>query len=76
LALYRSSGERAWLHRAQAIAEKAALPYAEISTGHFTEEFALRPDSLYKGELGVAVLAADLECPGVSALPAFELAQF
>ncbi|MGO9339440.1 MAG: lanthionine synthetase LanC family protein [Terracidiphilus sp.] len=76
LALYRCSGERAWLHRAQALAEKAALVFAEISTGRVPEEFALRPDSLYKGELGVAVLAADLEYPDVSALPAFEFARF
>jgi serine/threonine protein kinase len=74
LALYRSSGERAWLHRAQALAEKAALPYAEISVGRASEEVTFRPDSLYKGELGVAVLAADLERPDVSALPAFEFA--
>ncbi|MGD0630558.1 MAG: lanthionine synthetase LanC family protein [Terracidiphilus sp.] len=76
LALYRSSGERSWLHRAQALAEKAALPYAETSAGRASEEFPFRPNSLYKGELGVAVLAADLECPDVSALPAFELAKF
>jgi hypothetical protein len=37
---------------------------------------ALRPDSLYKGELGVAVLAADLENPDGSALPAFEFIEF
>jgi serine/threonine-protein kinase len=72
LALYRSTGEISWLHRAQALAEKAALPYAEISAGRASEEFPFRPDSLYKGELGVAVLAADLECPEVAALPAFE----
>jgi serine/threonine-protein kinase len=73
LALYRSSGEISWLHRAQALAEKAALPYAEISVGRASQEFPFRPDSLYKGELGIAVLAADLECPDASALPAFEL---
>ena len=76
LALYRRSGERAWLHRAQALAEKAALVFAEISAGRVPGELAYRPDSLYKGELGVAVLAADLECPDASALPAFEFAEF
>jgi hypothetical protein len=42
--------------------------------GRASEEVTFRPDSLYKGELGVAVLAADLECPEDSALPAFEFA--
>jgi serine/threonine protein kinase len=74
LALYRASGQRTWLHRAQALAEKAALPYAEISVGRASVDSTFRPDSLYKGELGVAVLAADLEHPDVSALPAFEFA--
>jgi eukaryotic-like serine/threonine-protein kinase len=76
LALYRRSGERAWLHRAQALAEKAALVFFEVPAGRVPEELAFRPDSLYKGELGVAVLAADFECPDVSALPAFEYDNF
>jgi serine/threonine protein kinase len=76
LALYRRGSERAWLHRAQALAEKAAIAYRDMAPGRDPDMLALRPDSLYKGALGVAVLAADLECPDASALPAFELIEF
>lgn len=76
LALYRHSGERAWLHRAQALAEKAAIAYRDMPPGRDSDALALRPDSLYKGEVGVAVLAADLEAPDSAALPAFELIEF
>jgi eukaryotic-like serine/threonine-protein kinase len=73
LAIYRHSGESGWLDRAQAIAEKEAVACREIPTGRDADALAFRPDSLYKGELGVAVLAADLEAPDSAALPAFEL---
>ena len=76
LAFYRHSGDRAWLHRAQALAEKASLAYRDMPAGRDTDAIALRPDSLYKGELGVAVLAADLEDPEAAALPAFEFMDY
>jgi serine/threonine-protein kinase len=76
LSIYRHSGDKAWLHRAQALAEKAAVAYRDMPAGSDAVALALRPDSLYKGELGVAVLAADLENPDGSALPAFEFIEF
>jgi len=72
LALYRYTSERTWLHRAQALTEKAAIGYRDMPPGLDFDGVALRPNSLYKGELAVAVLAADLECPESSAQPAFE----
>ena len=63
LALYRQTGDAAWLDRARTLAERAMQA---VSRGE-----AL-PNSLYKGEVGVAVLAAELERPEFSAMPLFE----
>jgi hypothetical protein len=63
LALHRATGERIWLARARVLAEGAAAA---------VREHALRPDSLYKGTIGVAVLAADLERSDEAAMPFFE----
>jgi len=41
------------------------------SSGDY-QELAMRAESLYKGELGVAVLAAELEKPESAAMPLFE----
>jgi serine/threonine protein kinase len=68
LAVYRHSGEKAWLHRAQALAERIATACIDTPKDAGGE----LPYSLFKGELGVAVLAADLESPEESAFPAFE----
>jgi eukaryotic-like serine/threonine-protein kinase len=76
LAVYRCTGDKAWLHSAQALAEKAAVAFRNIPAVPQADLIALRPDSLYKGELGVAVLAADLENPDASAMPAFEFVEF
>lgn len=76
LALYRQTRERSWLHRAQVLAEKSAITFRDMPTGGEFDVLALRPNSLYKGELGVAVLAADLENPDGSAFPAFEFIDF
>jgi serine/threonine-protein kinase len=75
LALYKHSSERAWLHRAQALAEKAAIAYRDLSAARDSDPLT-RTDSLYKGELGVAVLAADLQNPDESSQPAFEFVEF
>jgi hypothetical protein len=64
------------LHRAHVLAERAAIAYRNLPTGRNFDAIRLRPDSLYKGELGVAVLAADLECPDGAAFPAFEFIEF
>jgi serine/threonine-protein kinase len=76
LSLYRSSGDRLWLQSAQRLGERAATACLDVRPGRDYEALALRSNSLYKGELGVAVLAADLESPSRSALPAFELIEF
>lgn len=62
LSLYRYTGQTVWLERARSIAERAAL------TAGKTE----RPASLYKGCLGAALLAADLDFPELAATPMFE----
>lgn len=63
LNLYRHTGDSAWLARAAELGERAAQawgPHAES------------PDSLFKGKVGLAVLAADLERPDESYMPFYE----
>jgi serine/threonine-protein kinase len=63
LNLYRYGYGDAWLARARDLADRAA-----IGVRRFTQ----RRDSLYKGEIGVALLAADLEDPLNACVPLFE----
>ncbi|MBW8877460.1 MAG: protein kinase [Acidobacteria bacterium] len=63
LNLHRHGGGPEWLARARDLANRAAL---EI------ERAAEREDSLYKGTIGVALLAADLARPETAAMPFFE----
>jgi serine/threonine-protein kinase len=63
LNLYRNGGEDIWLARAGHLADRAAVS---------VRRSALRRDSLYKGEVGVALLAADLEDPLHSCMPLYE----
>jgi serine/threonine-protein kinase len=63
LALYRATGDEAWLAGARSLAA-AAERIGTAGTPH--------PFSLYKGELGVAVLLADLAAPGYATMPFFE----
>jgi eukaryotic-like serine/threonine-protein kinase len=60
---YRHTGEAAWLARARSLADDAVQ-----SIGRWS----LRRDSLYKGEIGVALLLADLERPELSCMPMFD----
>jgi serine/threonine-protein kinase len=76
LALYRQSNDKAWLHRAESLAERAAIACRDLLRGSDSYALAPSPDSLYNGELGVAVLAADLDAPHTSAQPAFEFIEF
>jgi hypothetical protein len=63
LALHRNGhGEPRWLERAQFLAESAAREGAGDKE---------RAHSLFRGELGVAVLAADLERPEGAVMPFF-----
>ena len=65
LNLYRHTGDESWLGRARVVAERAAAESAPgESEGH--------DDSLYKGRLGPALLAADLEAPHDACQPFFE----
>ena len=73
LNLYRHTGEKAWLSRAQEMTQQAVAVSSEARTRPDYKQFALRPESLYKGELGLVLLAADLERPEQACMPLFEL---
>ena len=63
LDMFRHTGERQWLTRAHALAERAV--------GLADRGFLAR-SSLYKGEVGVALLLADLDRPELSCMPLFD----
>ncbi|MFZ2114047.1 MAG: lanthionine synthetase LanC family protein [Solirubrobacteraceae bacterium] len=63
LNLYRHGGEDAWLTRARECAERAAIGIRVAAT---------RRDCLYKGEIGVALLVAEIEDPMHARMPLFE----
>jgi eukaryotic-like serine/threonine-protein kinase len=63
LNLYKHTGELAWLDRARSLAARAP---AGIQT------WSLLDDSLYKGAIGIALLAADLDRPETACMPFFE----
>lgn len=67
LNFYKHTGENVWLERARELASRAATWNSENYTA-----FKLAPESLYKGEMGVAVLAADLPAPQAACMPFFE----
>jgi serine/threonine-protein kinase len=63
LSLNRHDRDSAWLARAHTLADRAA---------NLVRGRSLRAESLYNGEIGIALLAADLEAPQQSRLPLFE----
>ncbi len=63
LNFHRHGGGREWLGRARVLASRAALEIERASE---------REDSLYKGKIGVALLAADLARPETAVMPFFE----
>jgi serine/threonine-protein kinase len=67
LNLYKQTGERVWLDRARELASRAAV----WDTNSYTA-LKMAPESLYKGEMGVAVLAAELSAPEAACMPFFE----
>jgi len=73
LNFYRHTGENVWLSRARDAARYAVVAQEESSSQPGYEQLAFRTESLYKGELGIAVLAADLERPEQSCMPLFEI---
>ncbi len=62
LNLYKYTGDKQWLNRAHEFAKRAT----EART------YSQTPESLYKGQLGVALLLADLEKPETACMPLFE----
>lgn len=62
LDFWRHTGEDVWLERARDLGERAAEVIVRASEA---------ADSLYKGEIGVAALAADLAKPEAAAQPFF-----
>jgi serine/threonine-protein kinase len=65
LALYKHTGEAAWVDRARQLANRAADAWQR----HDDSPWAL---SLYKGGAGLAVLGAELERPESACMPFFE----
>jgi serine/threonine-protein kinase len=65
LSQYRSTGEARWLSLAGRLAERGASEDALAGD-------ATTPLSLYKGHVGLALLAAELEAPERAAMPLFE----
>jgi eukaryotic-like serine/threonine-protein kinase len=63
LNFYRHTAETAWLARARLLAEHAAQRVRQKT---------LRRHSLYKGDVGVALLAADLEAPEHACMPFYD----
>lgn len=63
LNLYRHTKETIWLDRARSLSIRGARD------GDSPKEY---PHSLYKGEFGLAILAADLENPDEATMPFFE----
>jgi serine/threonine-protein kinase len=63
LKLYQYSGERAWLERARRLAEQAPAGVVDTRVSRY---------SLYRGYLGPALLAADLERPEQARMPFFD----
>jgi eukaryotic-like serine/threonine-protein kinase len=73
--LYKHTLERSWLRRAENQAQLAARSMVEFAAAGIDQELALRTESLYYGELGIAVLASDLQNPEFAAMPFFESAR-
>ena len=69
---YRHSGDPIWLRRARDMAHAAAdssMHYGDLKKDGSLE---FRPASLYKGDAGIAVLAADIRRPEQARMPMFE----
>lgn len=62
LELYKQTGSNVWLTRARTLANRAAVSCRTQAVMH---------NSLYKGEVGVALLAAGLDIPEVASHPFF-----
>ena len=74
LNLYKHTGESSWLARAQQLAQQAALNVKDSALHGAATRIGLdaRRESLYHGDVGIAVLAAELERPEEACMPFFE----
>lgn len=74
LNLFKHTGESEWLQRARELANRAVMVARDPQTPRQTanDGTALRDESLYKGGLGVAILAAELAEPRAACMPFFE----
>jgi eukaryotic-like serine/threonine-protein kinase len=72
LNFYRHSGEKIWLSRAKRLAELAAEAQRIAAQTRSTADLDSRAESLYKGKVGIAALAADLDSPLEARMPFFE----
>jgi serine/threonine-protein kinase len=68
LDLYQAGAGEEWLDRARILADRAAAASAAAAPEAPDDA---QPHSLYRGALGIAVLAADLERPEAAAMPLF-----
>jgi eukaryotic-like serine/threonine-protein kinase len=68
LDLYQAGAGAEWLERARILADRAAAASTAAATD---PPEASQLHSLYRGQLGIAVLAADLERPEAAAMPLF-----
>jgi serine/threonine-protein kinase len=75
LNLYKHTLDRAWLTRAQNLAQQASRSMVDLAAAGTDQQIALRTESLYYGELGIAVLASELQNPEFAAMPFFESEQ-
>ncbi|MEL6940772.1 MAG: lanthionine synthetase LanC family protein [Cyanobacteria bacterium J06598_1] len=73
LALYQVTGEDTWLRGAEALSDQAiASSQPTLLRGQqFRSAVQALPNSLYKGDVGIAVLAAELNRPQFAAMPLF-----
>jgi serine/threonine-protein kinase len=71
LNLHHRTGDAIWLRRARDTARGAAAAI-EASRGNGPARLDARQESLYKGDMGIAVLAADLNWPEQGLMPMFE----
>jgi hypothetical protein len=72
LNLYRHTGDSIWFRRAREAAGWAASATVDSRARGGTAELELRFESLYKGDMGVAVLETDLGRPEQASMPMFE----
>ena len=68
LNLYQHTGDRCWLEHARTLTEKACA-LANAMPGRRTEYL---PHSLYKGDMGIAVLVAEIANPETAFMPFFD----